>query len=160
MSRHGIWFVAGGCATALAILVVILFFIPSAAPPPPVTIESIDWQIAQTPPVNGTPEFAELWINQSGPVWGFPFQIRAGGSFNDSLVIVNDEPRNVYICGASIAPPLYIVSTNPTFPMVATLEEDNLLILTLSVHATAGASVNEAGVINALGCGLPSSSGS
>jgi len=160
MPRHGVWYVAGGCVAALAIVVAVLFFIPSATPPPPpVTVESIDWQIEQTPVVNGTPEFAELWINQSGPIWGFPYHIRAGGSFNDSLVIVNDEPYAVPICSATISPPLLIVSTYPTLPMRATLEEDNLLILTLSVEANAGAVVNETGTINALGCGLPPGEG-
>jgi hypothetical protein len=39
--------------------------------------------------------------------------------------------------------------------MVAKQMEDNLLTLTLSVETTAGAVVNESGVIDALGCGVP-----
>jgi len=156
MPRYGLWYVAGGCTTSLVILVIVLFLIPAASPPPPsVTVESIHWQIEQNPPVNGTTEFAELWVNQSGPLWGYPFHVRAGGTFNDSLVIINYELYPVYICSASISPPLYIVSTFPSLPMVAKQVEDNLLTLTLSVDTTAGAVVNESGVIDALGCGTP-----
>lgn len=155
MPHEPFWYVAGGCATALTIVVVVLFFLPGAAPPPQVTIEAIHWQIEQSPPVNGSTEFSEQWINQSGAIWGFPFDLRPGGTFNDSLVLVNDEAYNVYICGASVTPPLYIVATNPGFPMVAIHQEDNLLILTLSVDAGAGAVLNASGVINALGCGSP-----
>lgn len=155
MLRHTFWYVAGGCGATLTLLVIVLFVLPLVAPPSPVTIESIHWKIEQTPPVNGSTEFAEQWINQSGPTWGFPFQIRAGGSFNDSLVIVNTEPYDVYLCSASIAPPLYIVNTSPALPMVAVPEEDNLLVLTLSVGAGAGSVVNVSGGINAVECGLP-----
>jgi hypothetical protein len=146
---------AGGCVTSLVVLVIVLFLLPAVAPPPPVTVESIHWRIEQTPASNGTTEFAELWINQSGPLWGFPFQVRAGGTFNDSLVILNDEIYAVPICTASITPPLYIVSTFPALPMVAKQTEDNLLTLTLSVDTGAGAVVNETGEISSLGCGLP-----
>ncbi|MGD0257818.1 MAG: hypothetical protein ABSB90_08085 [Thermoplasmata archaeon] len=155
VARYGFWYVAGGCAAALVILVVLLFLIPTAAPPPPVTITAIHWEIEQQPPANGTTEFNALWINQSGPLWGFPFQIRAGGTFNDSLVIVNREPFAVPICSAMVAPPLRLVSTTPALPMRAVLEEDNLLTLTLSVQAGAGAVLNESGIIDALGCSLP-----
>jgi len=152
---HGIWYVAGGCVAALAVLVVVLYVVPSVAPPPPVTILSIDWNLEQNPPVNGTPEFGTLWINQSGPFWGFPFHLRSGGSFNDSLVIINTEPYPVPICSATISPPLRIVSTYPALPMRAVLQEDNLLILTISADAGAGTVVNATGTIDALGCSLP-----
>jgi hypothetical protein len=150
MPRHGIWFVAGGCVAALAILAAVLFLIPAAAPPPPVQITSIDWQIQQVSPPGGGHEFAELWINQSGPYWGFPFHLPAGQSFNDSLVLINEATTDVTICGASISPPLYIVSTYPAFPMVAGHSEDSLLVLTLAVHADPGATVNATGSINAV----------
>jgi hypothetical protein len=155
LPRSSIWFVASGCVAALAILTAILFLIPSVSPPPPVRITSIDWQLEQTPPQDGVNEFAELWINQSGPFWGFPFDLPVGGTFNDSLVIVNDESYNVPICTASISPPLYIVSTFPPLPMRADLSEDNLLTLTIGVHANAGATVNATGTISGLGCNLP-----
>jgi hypothetical protein len=153
MPKHGLWFVAGGCIISLVILVIALFAIPAAAPPAPVTIHSIDWQIEQNPPVNGTSEFAELWINQSGPIWGYPIDVRAGGTFNDSLVIVNDEYSAVPIYCASISPPLRIVSTFPTLPMVAKEMEDNLLTLTIVVQAGTGAQVSATGVVDTLSAG-------
>jgi hypothetical protein len=155
MPRHGLWYVAGGCATSLVILTVLLFFLPGAAPPPTITIDSIDWLIEQKPPVNGTSEFAELWINQSGPIWGYPIEIRSGGTFNDSLVIVNDGYVALPICSATVSPPLRIVSTFPPLPMVAREMEDNLLTLTISVGTDVGVPVSANGVINTLGCGLP-----
>jgi hypothetical protein len=156
MPAHGIWFVAGGCVTALVILTVVLFFLPSVAPPPAVTIESIHWQVEQNAPVNGTPEFSELWINQSGPQSGFPYNVRAGGTFNDSLVLVNDEPYSVYICNATLEPPLLVVAHFPSFPMTARAMEDNLLTLTIAVQAGAGSVVTVNGIVNAANCGEPS----
>ena len=153
--RTGIWFVAGGCIAALAILTALLFLIPSVTPPPPVQITSIDWQLEQAPAQNGGNEFAELWINQTGPFWGFPFELPVGGTFNDSLVIVNAESYSVPICSASISPPLFIVSTFPPLPMRADASEDNLLTLTIGVHANAGATVDATGTISGLGCSLP-----
>jgi hypothetical protein len=149
MPRNGIWFVAGGCAAALAILAALLFLIPAAVPPPPVQITSIEWQIQQVPPAGGGQEFAELWINQSGPFWGFPFNVSAGHNFNDSLVLINEQDTDATICGASISPPLYIVSTFPAFPMVAGHSEDSLLVLTLAVHANSGSKVSATGSIDA-----------
>jgi hypothetical protein len=154
--RHGLWYVAGGCVVSLSIVVVVLFLLPASVPPQPVTIESIDWQIEQTPPSNGTPEFSELWINQSGPTWGYPLDVRAGGTFNDSLVIVNDELYDVFLCSASISPPLRIVTSFPPLPMVAIRAEDNLLTLTIAVDADPGTAVNESGAIDAVDCGTPS----
>jgi|HubBroStandDraft_1064217.scaffolds.fasta_scaffold582524_2 hypothetical protein len=150
-----IWYVAGGCAGALAILVVLLFVIPAAAPPPPVQVYSIDWQLQQQAPQGGVTEFSEQWINQSGPYWGFPFDLPAGGTFNDSLVIINEWNQPVPICSASISPPLYIVSTFPsllTGPMIAPASEDSLLTLTLGVHAGAGAVVSATGTVSGVGC--------
>jgi len=159
LSPHSVWFVAGGCVAALAILAALLFLIPAATPPPPVEVTSIDWQLEQNPPQNGIDEFSVSWINQSGPFWGFPFDLPAGGTFNDTLVIVDDEKVNVPICSASISPPLFIVSTHPAFnassPMRVDASEDNVLTLTLGVRATAGALVSATGIISATGCSLP-----
>jgi hypothetical protein len=148
--RHGIWYVAGACATALVLLALFLFvFRPAAVgPPAPVTLWSIHWSIQQLAPENGTPEFAERWINQSGPYYGFPFQVRAGGTFNDSLVLVNDWLTSESICSATAAPPLQIVTSFPTLPMVAKASEDNLLTLTIEVTAAAGSFVNATGVVS------------
>jgi hypothetical protein len=156
---HSIWFVAGGCVASLAILATLLFLVPATVPPPPVKIVSIDWQLEQQPAEGGVPEFSELWINQSGPFWGFPFDLPAQGTFNDTVVIVNDEDNAVAICSVSIEPPLYIVSTyppiSPGHPMVAVASEDSLLTLTLGVHADSGAVVNGTGTISGLGCTIP-----
>ncbi|MCI4365142.1 MAG: hypothetical protein L3K10_03655 [Thermoplasmata archaeon] len=147
--RNGFWGVAAGCIAALAIVVVVLFVVPSAAPPPTMTVEGVDWQIVQPPPTNGTNEFAALWINQTGPVWGFPIHIRPGGAFNDSLIINSNSPEDLPICRATITPPFFIVSTTPTLPMLTTHYEDNLLTLTISVHVGAGATVLGSGTIYA-----------
>jgi hypothetical protein len=150
--RHTLPWVAGVCALALTVLAVALYLIPSVAPPAPVTIESIDWQIQQSTFDNGTPEFTPLWINQSGPVWGFPFHVASGASFNDSLIFADNEPVATRICTVSVTPPLFIVSMSPALPMTAEPAEDSQLTLEISVHASAGALVNGLGVLNALGC--------
>jgi hypothetical protein len=139
-------------------LAVVLFLIPSTVPPPPVTIVSIDWEIQQTTYGNGTSEFTPLWINQSGPIWGFPFRLPAGGSFDDSLVFTDDESMAEPICTVSVAPPLFVVSTSPALPMRAEPQEDSQLTIELSVRTNAGAMVIGTGVLNALGCVVPPTS--
>jgi hypothetical protein len=153
--RHYVWYVSGACVAAFVVFAAVVYVAPRASAPPPVTIESIDWQLQQNAPENGLPEFDVAWINQSGSVWGFPFQVRAGGTFNDSLVILVGVPSDVPICTATVSSPLVVVATSPALPMRAAAEEDNLLVLTLSVEAGAGVHLNATGTITGYGCSLP-----
>jgi hypothetical protein len=143
---------------ALAILAVILFLVPAVAPPPDVTIQQFDWTIVQGTWVldNHTKSwFVEQYINQSGELWGYPFEVPAHGTFNVSLVLVVYAPFDVPLCNVTVNPPLQVVSTYPTLPARMDGGEDNLLQIALSVDASSGATVSGLGVVDALGCNLP-----
>ncbi len=154
--REPFWYVAGACAVALVVLIVVLFLVPAPAPAPTVTVESIHWQVKQQAPTNGTPEYAEQWINQSGSIWGFPLTVAPGGTFNDSLVLISQVPFDSYLCGVTVAPPLVLLGNFPSFPMVLRHEEDNTFTLTLGVDASGGTTIAGMGVVDAVTCGVPS----
>jgi len=145
---------------ALAILAVILFIVPAVAPPPNVTIEQFDWTIVQnTWTLNNQTEpwFVEQYINQSGQLWGYPFEVSAHSTFNVSLVLVVYAPFDVPLCNVTVNPPLKVVSTYPTLPARMQGGEDNLLQVALNVDAPSGDTVSGFGVVDALGCTLPPS---
>ena len=148
----------GVCVAALAILAVVLFLVPAVAPPPDVTIEQFNWTIVQgtwTLDNQTKPWFVEQYINQSGQLWGYPFDIPARSAFNVSLVLVVYAPFDLPLCNVTVDPPFKVVSTYPSLPARMDGGEDNLLQIALYVDASSGATVSGFGVIDALGCNLP-----
>jgi hypothetical protein len=142
----------------LAILAVVLFLVPAVAPPPDVTIAKFDWTVVQgtwTLNNQSEPWFVQQYFNQSGQLWGYPFEAPAQATFNVSLVLVVYAPFDVPLCNVSVNPPLKVVSTFPSLPARMAGGEDNLLQIALFVDASAGATVNGLGVVDALGCNLP-----
>jgi len=156
--HRGLTLLAGGCVAALVIVAVVLYLIPVVAPPPKVTVDHLDWTIAQgTWKFNNKTEpwFVEQYINQSGPASGYPFQVGSGKTFNTSLVLVEFDPSPVAVCTITVAPPLEVVSTFPALPAPMEGGEDNLLQITILVDAPAGAVINGVGEINSVGCAVP-----
>ena len=148
----------GGCVAALAILAVVLFLVPAVAPPPNVTIQQFDWTIVQgTWTLNNQtkPWLVEQTINQTGQLWGYPYDTPSHSTFNVSLVLVVYAPFDVPLCNVSVDPPLTVVSTYPSLPARMEGGEDNLIQIALFVGAASGASVSGLGVLDALGCSLP-----
>jgi hypothetical protein len=154
--RDGFRITAACCVAFLLILGIVLFAVPAAHPstPAPVTIDSISWTVEMGNFSDGTPWFIEKYINQSGALYGFPFQVAAGHTFNDSLVLVNAGTMEVPLCSVSTSPPLYVVATNPVLPAPMEQGEDNLLVLTIYVTADSGATVSATGIVDALGCSI------
>jgi hypothetical protein len=155
--RHGFWVTAILCVGLLTVLSVVLYAVPpkTAAPVPQLTLESLNWTILQGNSTMPAPWFAEASINQSGSEFGFPYVTPAGKAFNDSLVLVNILLVDVPVCSVTVEPPLFILATDPSVPFFAEKSEDNLLVLTILVDASAGTTIRGFGTVSALGCSLP-----
>jgi hypothetical protein len=155
-NRHGIWVTAGACVAGLVVVAVAHYAVlgPSSLSSAPVTIASLSWYLQQGRSADGSPWFAESWINQSGPYSGFPYQVPSGGSFRDALTIVSMTNQSHPLCTAVENPPLYTVATTPPLPTAVDPGEDTTLFVTISVHAAAGATVTGIGVIDSTQCTL------
>jgi hypothetical protein len=148
---------AGICVGAIVVLVIVLYLLPAMVSPTMVTIERFDWTIVQgnwTLDNQTEPWFVEHYINQSAAD-GYPFQVRPGGTFNVSLVLVEYDPISVPICTISVNSPLEVLSTFPVLPAAMEGGEDNLVQISILVDAPAGTTVDGVGVIDATGCATP-----
>lgn len=148
----------GACVDALVILAVVLYVFPSGGSPPPVTVEQFDWTVLQGTWMDGNhsePWFAEQYFNESGELWGYPFQVPARGTFNISFILIVRASFNVPLCNVTVDPPFQVVSTFPRLPALMERGEDNLFVVDLFVSAAAGATVNGVGFLDALGCISP-----
>ncbi len=127
-------------------------------PPPPVVIEGISWHFLQGNDSDGSswhesptyPWFGP-GFNFSGPIYQFPFNVASGGTWNETLILVNTDINDRTVYSVTLAPSAALVGSYPPLPAVFEAGEDTNWVLTLHVTAAPGTSLWLTGTIDCLG---------
>jgi hypothetical protein len=127
-------------------------------PPPPVVIQGITWHFLQGNDSQGSswnegPNYP--WFgpgfNDSGPVYQFPLSVGSGGTWNQTLILVDTDLNDQTVYSVTFFPQSRLVGSYPPLPARFEAGEDIDWILTIQVTASPGSVIWLTGTINCLG---------